>query len=1399
VSERAPAEPGYDGSEIAVVGMAGRFPGAPDLDRFWRNLRDGVESITVFSAEDLVRAGEGRERLDDPGYVRARPVLDDVELFDAAFFGFTPREAEVLDPQLRLFLECAWTALEHAGHDPERLPGRASLFAGASFSNYLVHNLYKNRPVMESFGDLQATIYNVQDSLVTMVGYKLNLKGICCAVQTFCSTSLVGVHLACQNLLNYESDLALAGGVSIYVPQGTGYLYEEGSIVSRDGHCRAFDARADGTVFGNGLGVVVLRRLEDARKDGDTVHAVIRGSAVNNDGSLKASFAAPGVVGQTEVVLEALSAADVDPASIGYVEAHGTGTRLGDPAEVSALTKAFRARTDGRGFCALGSVKTNVGHLDAAAGVASLIKVILSLQHGRIPPSLHFERPNPAIDFASSPFYVNGSLREWPRQGGPRRAGVSAFGVGGTNAHVIVEEAPPARAATSDRRPQLLPLSAKTATALEAAAGRLAAHLEAHSQEELADVAYTLQLGRRAFAHRRFVVAGTGAQAAAALRSAGSPTGVCERRNPPVVLLLAAEDEVEVGAWRELYESEETFRAEARRCAEAAGETGRAALEALYPTSGGAPAVPRLVERRLAPVATLVVEYALARLLQSWGLRFEATVGEGVGELVAACLDGRMELASAAGQSVGQARLRGDDREPPARLAPADGRLFLEVESGRVGLRPPDPRPAGETSRTEGAAGGSSVCRTQLLETVGRLWLAGVEVDWTSLHAPERRRRIPLPSYPFERQRFWVEPVEEEEDAKAARAPDSTARLYRPAWKSAMPASVTRTPPASTLVFADSRGLGARIADRLRASGADAVTVRPGPVFGGDPAAGYTLDPGQAPHYAMLWEELRRRGRRPERLIHLWGMEPLDPAASAHERFGRGSQLGFYSLLHLAATRPEGPLAVQMVSTGLHEVIGGEELAPEKAPVVALCRVLGQEEDGLRCAAIDVEPPADDADADRIAERLLEELELSTLEPVVAYRRGRRWVQDYEAIPPAAPAAAGEAAEPRASGLREGGVYLITGGLGNVGFLLGVLLARQARAKLVLTGRAGLPPRDRWQDWLEGNEAAEPTALRIRKVQALETLGAEVLVVAADASRPDEMSAAVLAARERFGALHGVIHAAGELSADTFRPVRELGRESCERQFAPKVYGLLALEAALRDQPIDFCLLTSSLSSVLGGAGYAAYAGANAFMDAFAARMSREPGPRWMSVNWDQWELGRSVQSGARRAAREGATLTAEEGLRAFEGILRLRGLDRVLVSAGPLASRLERWVRLARPAAAAGAADGARHRPALGNAYVAPVSEPERILAGIWQELLGLEAVGVHDNFFELGGHSLFAARVLSRVRAAFGVSLPLDAVFDAPSVAELAARVVAAGGSKDGKHGAEPEARGERVEIEI
>src|SRR5437660_5039836 len=470
----------FDG--VAIIGMAGRFPGAKDLAAFWQNLREGKEATSFFSDQELLESGVAAHLLNDPSYVKAGNILEESDLFDATFFGYTPREAEVLDPQQRIFLECAWEAIEHAGYDPDTYLGRIGVYAGESLNAYLFSNVYAHRELLQAVGPWHAVIGNEKDFLPTRVSYKLNLRGPSVNIQASCATSLVAVHMACQSLLNGECDMALAGGVSINVPQKTGYLYQEGSIFSPDGHCRAFDARGQGTINGNGVGIVVLKRLADAMTDGDTIHAIIRGTAINNDGAQKIGYTAPSIDGQAQVIAEAQTLAQVDPESITYIEAHGTGTPLGDPIEITALTQVFRSHTDKKGFCALGSVKTNIGHLDAAAGVAGLLKTVLTLKHRQIPPSLHFERPNPKIDFMHSPFYVNTRLTPWETGTMPRRAGVSSFGIGGTNAHVVLEEAPLAVSLPPSRPNHLLLLSAKTSSALEMKTRQLMDHLKKHPE-----------------------------------------------------------------------------------------------------------------------------------------------------------------------------------------------------------------------------------------------------------------------------------------------------------------------------------------------------------------------------------------------------------------------------------------------------------------------------------------------------------------------------------------------------------------------------------------------------------------------------------------------------------------------------------------------------------------------------------------------------------------------------------------------------------------------------------------------------------------------------------------------------------------------------------------------------
>jgi phthiocerol/phenolphthiocerol synthesis type-I polyketide synthase E len=639
---------------IAVIGMAGKFPGAPNLAAYWENLRAGVESITHFTESEIEAPPSISQ---SPQYVRARGIMAGVDLFDADFFGTNPREAEYTDPQHRLLLETAWEALEDAGCDPERFAGSIGVFAGCSLNSYLLHNLASNPEFLAEFlssqqmGAHPSLLGNDKDFLVTRISYKLNLRGPSVAVQSACSTSLVAVCQACQSLLNFQCDIALAGGVSVTFPQKRGYLHEEGGIVSNDGRCRPFDAAAEGTVFGDGVGLVTLKRADEALRDGDPIHAVIRGFAVNNDGSAKVSYMAPSVDGQAEAIAAAHALAGIDVSTIRYVEAHGTGTSLGDPIEVAALTKAFRAGTAERQFCALGSVKGNVGHLEAAAGVAGLIKAILVLKHGEIPPTLHFSQPNPRIDFAGSPFRVNSVLQSWPVSHIPRRAGVSSFGVGGTNAHVVLEEAPPVTIAR-EQQTQLLVLSAKTASALDEATNRLVQYFRLHPDLSMGDVAYTLQTGRRAFRHRRVCISRTAEEAVELLTSKKPPKVLSSDtggRKGSVAFLFPGQGAQQVDMGRELYETQPVFRAQVDLCCELlAPELGLDLRQILYPAEvGKKEAQERLMQTSLTQPALFVVEYAWAQLWLSLGVHPRVMVGHSLGEYVAATLAGIFTLEDA--------------------------------------------------------------------------------------------------------------------------------------------------------------------------------------------------------------------------------------------------------------------------------------------------------------------------------------------------------------------------------------------------------------------------------------------------------------------------------------------------------------------------------------------------------------------------------------------------------------------------------------------------------------------------------------------------------------------------------------------------------------------------------
>jgi phthiocerol/phenolphthiocerol synthesis type-I polyketide synthase E len=1538
-----------DSNSVAVVGLACRLPGANSPAEFWLNLREGVESISLFSEEELAAAGVEPAQFREGGYVAAKGLLEGADCFDAGFFGFSPREASLMDPQQRVFLECAWAALEDAGYDCRGYEGEVGVYAGGILSTYLLRNLWPNRRLVSAAGTFQTAVGNDMTFLASRAAYQLNLRGPSVTVGTACSTSLVAIHLACQSLLSHECDVALAGGVSVHLPLVCGYRYEEGGILSPDGHCRPFDAAARGTVSSDGVGVVALRRLADALADGDFIYAVVRGSAVNNDGSLKVGYTAPSAEGQARVLTEAMAMAGVEPHTISLVETHGAATLLGDPIEFAALVEAFGDCGGAEAFCALGSVKSNIGHVDAAAGVAGFIKAVLALRHRLIPPTLHFERPNPQIDFGGTPFYVNAEPRPFEAGARPLRAGVSSFGIGGTNAHVILEEAPRATdAADEEERAKpfdLLLLSARTPAALEAATDRLADHLEQNPDLNFGDAAYTLRRGRRFFEHRRFLVCRDREEAVAALRGRDPQRVISSAARPErrsVAFMFPGLGDHYPGMGWELYCTEAAYRETVDRCAELLrGHLGGDIRGFLYagrdwsrPTLddaalGRTAAEPALDLRAMlagdgrrgatrpaappdrpaeAQPAIFVTEVALATLLLSWGIEPAAFIGHSIGEFAAAHLSGVLSLADAAALVSARARLIQTRVQPGAMLAvplreaelaemlPAGVSLgavnaaWLCVASGEeagidelearlrgagvscqrlrsthayhsammeplvgplkelldgVELRPPsipyvscitgtwitdeeatdpaywarhlcrtvrfheglarlleDPRQVlvevgpGQSLTSQAVA---EIARVPGLETpavatmrrsydrqselavllrgVGQLWLAGVTFDPSSLLARPGQRRVPLPTYPFERQRYWIDPPAAEQpeaDSPAPlRRPDVADWFYVPSWKPSprpRPRPLVERGRLRRVVFADGHGVGRELAERLRARGEGVVTVAQGQAFRRD-GDEFVLDPRREEDYDALARALCEGGAAPDAVAHLWGLTAWESAPPSRARFERMQDAGFYSLTHLLRSLwrhgTSGTLRLDVFANNLFDVNGGEELIPEKATLRGPAMVAPQEHPGLVIRCVDTDIPPDDTEARAaLVEQLLGELGAEADETAAAYRRGRRYVQGYEQVWL-------EAADVEHPPLRRGGAYLLTGGLGGVGLALARHMAESAAARLALVGRSAFPERADWGRWLDEHGEGDAVSVKIRRLLEIEAMGSEVLVLRADVADAEAMARAVAAAEERFAALHGVVHAAGSVGVQTFREISQTTVPECEEQFAAKVHGLLVLSQLLSNRRLDFCLLTSSLSAVLGGLGFAAYSAANLFMDSFVRWRNRSGGTHWTSVDWDSWRLTdvRPVIDGLGATVSEYVMEPAEAG-EAFDRILAEGSLGQVVVSSGDLHARLRQWV--GRDLSPAGRGGVAHARPNLTTAYAAPRGELEAELAQIWQELFGISPVGVNDNFFELGGHSLLATQLSARLYSKLRVELSLATLLQCPTIAELAVAVV-------------------------
>ncbi|WP_369929401.1 amino acid adenylation domain-containing protein [Xanthomonas sp. NCPPB 2632] len=1454
---------------VAIVGMAGRFPGAADVDMFWDNLRNGVESIRRLTPADLATAGVDPLVVDAPNYVRAMAIPDDIDLFDARFFKMTPREAEILDPQQRMLLETAWEALEHAGCEPGRYKGRIGVYAGTATSTYFLENIASNRALVETMGISALMQSNDKDYLTTRIAHKLDLRGPAISVQTACSSSLVAVHLACQAILSGECDMALAGGVSLPSLRRQGYFHTEGGILSPDGHCRAYDANSAGTVLGGGCGLVVLKALDHAVRDGDTIHALIRGSAVNNDGASKVGFSAPGVDGQAGVILEALASAGVSADTIGYVEGHGTGTVLGDAIELTALQKAFRRATRKSGFCALGSVKSNIGHLDAAAGVAGLIKTIMVLKHRTIPATLNVDAPNPALA-DDSPFYIARDASPWTStQGGPRRAGVSSFGIGGTNAHVIVEEAPPAVSAASPSASLVL-LSAASSDALGTARRRLAERLRQGylSGAGLADVAFTTQVGRRHFPYRQHIVSDDIEGAVRALdEPAPSATRGADASSARVAFVFPGQGSQYVGMARHLYEREGAFRDEVDRCATMLLPTIRLDIRStIFPRDAADPASNAAIHRTaFTQPALFVVEYALARQLMAWGIAPTAMLGHSIGEYVAACLAGVFRLKDALELVVERGRLV-DSLPPGAMLAiewPSDeivpllgDDVWLAALNGPSSIVVSGMTPAirafregldargipcrelrtshafhsgmldpvldafkarvdavernapcipflsnvsgtwisdaqarssaywvdqlrqtvrfaealnvlrheadilvevgpGDTltklARRYGGLPWTATCHavppersaisgsSRFLHALGELWQQGVSVDWLALHAGEERRRIALPTYPFERKRYWIDSVPATASAKAGEG-----WFFAPGWKrsSSLTGRQGADAPVLHLIFLDPDGRGLDYASWVRLTG-PVVVVTCGTEFFHDGGDEFVADPACPEHYRAIFQALAAQGREPGRVSCLL---PIPSPAT------RGSETDLARVAMLAqalARHTSARIAFHLIAPGLHAVTGDEPVSCERAQILGPARALNLEVPRITCRVVDLPAARSWFGEHRVWRQLENEFAMRDNEQVVAYRGGYRWLQVFDPVP--APGASRT--------VRQDAHVLVTGGLGGIGSLFAKHVAAVSQGRnvsLTLVGRSPLP---------DGDAGGAPGHHAVATMRDIRALGARVQYVAADISREAGMRQLARAC-DAFGPVHGIFHAAGAYGSGL---VAHGYDESTRLPLAAKVAGTRRLEQLFDFTTMDFVILCSSMNSLRPSAGQAGYCAANAFLDSLASSYHDEGYAQVTSVNWPTWQgIGMAAGDAGDRAP---GSVSASDAPFLFDAVLACQLPQLAVIKPAGMATPVDLSEHVGVP-------PSVTDNPTRPSPSAPPRDEAEKALAAIWEGLLGLSAIGVNDDFFDLGGHSLLGVQMLTRIRELLGCELALHDLFDSPTIAGLARRVTAPDG---------------------
>lgn len=1487
----------YTGLEIAVVGMACKFPGANNVDEFWENLKNGKESVSTFTDEELRECNVPESELANDAYVRAKGIVEEAEYFDAEFFGLSPKEASQLDPQFRVLSQTAYHALEDAGHDFESTKNRVGVFVGGIPSvNWQMH-CFDNTGGQFS-ERLPSLLFNDKDFMGTRLSYLLNLHGPSNTVYTACSTSLVSVDMACQSLLTGQSNLCVAGGVAISLPLKSGYTHQQGMIFSKDGHTSSFDSSATGTLWSDGAGVVVLKRLEDALNDGDNIHAIIKGSAINNDGNRKVGYTAPSVSGQVDVIKDALMVAEVPNESIGYIEGHGSATALGDKIEITALSEVFKG-VDTNYNCPIGSVKSNLGHLNVAAGVAGLIKVCLMLKHAQIPPSINFKNPNSKLKEKDCSFFVNQELTNWENKEYPLRAGVSSFGIGGTNAHVILEKAPSQNKSSDDQRSAVICISAKTASGVDRRCEDLLAYATNNENINVSDLAFTLQTQRSHFEYRKTFVVRDREDLIKKLTQERAATKAEE--SEATVMMFPGMGGFYQGMAKDLYETESAFKEAIDECmAILKAKMGEDYTTVLTETGNEISGfqVPQLL--------VFSYEYALAKLLNAWGIHADTTLGYSLGEYVSACISGVFSLEDALEVLIERGRLMDIDKtgkmigvplsleeiqsylETGVSVAIDNGESVVlsghkdQVETVKESLKndnvlihdilegpaahSPQMNPIKEEYKTalsnivmypptlpmvanmtgdwcneefttpeywlnhlsetvyfndalkklvekypkatflELGVGNfinillrrleqedetlnlvnfarsnkqKSKDKTKatdhdyLMKAIASFWEFGGVVDWEKYHEENTRQKVSLPNYPFEKVSYNLnieETVSQKPSTELTRNEDVSKWFYVPSWKkNPLTLNYDEVEETKRNILLFDIESSQDIVDRLSAY-CNLVVVNYGAKFKKANDSTYYIDYNNKKQVLQVFESLEKDG------FDLNTILDFTSILNDENRHSSLSRTVYIAQAIYNTNYAKAEIDYALITSNIFNVYGSESIDLKKSTLISAVKVIPQENTNIKCKLIEIEKDSYTRERGVFYDMLLDEL--NTKENIVSYRGFNRWCQTHDQYPIVP-------SKTNASKIKEGGTYVIVGGLGDVGYTIAGNIVKHHNANVIIVGRSKVPEKSEWKNWLKENGTDNSTAKKIERLQRLEKGKGNVYTMQSDSTSYEQMTELINTATSRFGEVNGIFYSAGDVVAMSLSLVNNVNDEQLHAHLPGKIKGLAVLQNIVADNAFDFALVISSASAILGGIGMIGYAAANQYVDSLVlnenAKGSRT---KWMTLNYpylnkeeatNQTENNVANESGeaagrkrfeqffSKNSHTGNTVINYEESRKIFGRILSKNNYEsQIAISPVDFPTLID---RLQNPSdqveeTETKRKEGKKNRPVTDVDYVAPTNDVERKLAEIWEGVFGFK-VGIEDDFFQLGGDSLGMIRLISSVQKTFDVAIEISEVF--------------------------------------